>query len=68
MHPILISRRFLSKNSKVRRGVFGLLGLSAASAFTFATSSCATTKGFGQDLQKVGQKVETEAVQTGGTR
>ena len=67
MHPILISRRFHSTKSKMRRRVLGLLGLSAASAFTFTTSSCATTKGFGEDLQKMGEKVEAQAVETGGT-
>ncbi|MBK1883478.1 entericidin A/B family lipoprotein [Luteolibacter pohnpeiensis] len=67
MHPIFISHQFSSHKSKMRRRALGLLALSAATAFSFATSSCATTKGFGQDMQKLGQKVETEAVKTGGT-
>lgn len=31
------------------------------------SSSCSTTKGFGQDLQKVGDRIETRADATGGT-
>lgn len=30
-------------------------------------SACNTTKGFGQDLQKVGEKMEEAAEDTGGT-
>ncbi len=30
-------------------------------------SSCSTTKGFGQDLQKVGNRLEQSAESTGGT-
>jgi predicted small secreted protein len=32
-----------------------------------ASSSCSTTKGFGQDLQKVGSRLEARADETGGT-
>ncbi|GAA5123893.1 entericidin A/B family lipoprotein [Luteolibacter yonseiensis] len=32
-----------------------------------AATSCSTTKGFGEDLQKVGSKLETKAEATGGT-
>ena len=35
-------------------------------ALAFSTS-CSTTKGFGQDLQKLGNKLENEAEATGGT-
>jgi predicted small secreted protein len=41
--------------------------LLAFSALGFAfSSSCATTKGFGQDLQKVGNRLENQADATGG--
>jgi predicted small secreted protein len=33
---------------------------------TVFSSSCATTRGFGQDLQKVGNRLETQADSTGG--
>jgi predicted small secreted protein len=39
--------------------------VAAAVGFVFSTS-CATTRGFGQDLQKVGNKLENEADATGG--
>lgn len=32
-----------------------------------ASTSCSTTKGFGQDLQKVGNRLETRADAAGGT-
>ena len=31
-----------------------------------ASSSCSTTRGFGQDLQKVGNRLESQADETGG--
>ena len=34
---------------------------------TGALSACNTTKGFAQDLQKVGEKMEDAADDTGGT-
>ena len=37
----------------------------AALGMAFLTS-CATTRGFGQDLQKVGNRLENEADATGG--
>lgn len=41
-----------------------VLLLSAIS--TVFSTSCATTKGFGQDLQKVGSRIENKANSTGG--
>lgn len=38
-----------------------------AALATLAATSCSATKGFGQDLQKVGNKIETRADSTGGT-
>jgi predicted small secreted protein len=43
------------------------LVLSAVTASVLC-SSCATSRGFGRDLQKVGDKIETKADETGGTR
>ena len=44
------------------------IGLSvlATAAFAIGSTSCATTKGFGQDVEKVGSKIEQKANQTGG--
>ena len=46
-----------------------LLQITAAALALFATvfsTSCATTRGFGQDLQKVGNRIENRADATGG--
>lgn len=51
--------------SKETAGVMKLLLLLAVPALTLA--SCNTTAGFGQDLQKVGSKLEKKADETGGT-
>ncbi len=45
-----------------------LLSLLFASSGFLALSSCSTTRGFGQDLQKVGGDLERAAVETGGTQ
>ena len=66
MNPILISRRICHRSVRLSRRFFGLTGLAAALAL--GCNSCSTTKGFGQDLQKVGDKIESEAVKTGGTQ
>jgi entericidin A len=42
--------------------------LFAAIAGVSLTTSCSTTKGLGQDLQKVGERIEDRAESTGGTR
>ncbi len=38
-----------------------------AAIATVASTSCSTTKGFGRDLQKVGNRLENKADATGGT-
>ena len=43
------------------------LTLIVAATGSILSTSCATTRGFGQDLQKVGNKLENDAVATGGT-
>ncbi len=43
------------------------IALVAAAAATALATSCATTRGFGQDLQKVGNNLENQAESTGGT-
>lgn len=42
--------------------------LLASVVATVLSSSCATSRGFGKDLQKVGDKIETTADETGGAR
>ena len=64
MNPILISNSAATKPS-TRRLALGVAVLATA-AFAMASTSCATTKGFGRDVQKVGDKIETKAERTGG--
>ena len=42
--------------------------LLSAVVATVLSTSCATSRGFGRDLQKVGDKIETTADETGGAR
>lgn len=42
-----------------------IAGLIALSVLAGVLSSCRTTEGFGQDLQKVGNKIEREAERRG---
>jgi predicted small secreted protein len=46
---------------------FQLTALFFAAIATAVSTSCSTTKGFGQDLQKVGNRLENQADATGGT-
>lgn len=43
-----------------------VIALLAAAAGIALSTSCSTTRGFGQDLQKVGNRLETRADATGG--
>jgi len=45
---------------------FKFILLSASALALLFLPSCATTRGFGQDLQKVGGKLENRADATGG--
>lgn len=45
---------------------FRTLLLFSAVAGTAFSSSCAASRGFGQDLQKLGGKIEQQADETGG--
>ncbi len=42
------------------------IALLVATAGIVVSTSCSTTKGFGQDLQKVGNRLENQADATGG--
>jgi len=44
-----------------------IIALVLAGAGVAVSVSCNTTRGFGQDLQKVGEKMEERAERTGGT-
>jgi predicted small secreted protein len=48
--------------------VFQITAATLALFATLFSTSCAATKGFGQDLQKVGSRIENRADATGGAR
>lgn len=66
MNPILISNVNCSNSSAAKRHLTIGLSILATAAFAIGSTSCATTKGFGQDVEKVGSKIEQKANQTGG--
>ena len=66
MNPVIISKVVCSRMSSLNRHVVLGFALIATTAFALAGTSCATSKGFGRDVQKVGDKIETAADRTGG--
>lgn len=66
MNPILISKSNCHTSKKANSVLTLCLAGVATAAFAIASTSCATTKGFGRDVQKVGDKIERKADQTGG--
>ncbi len=66
MNPILISKVVCTKSKAANRPLMMGLAVVATAAFALASTSCATTKGFGRDVKKVGNKIEKTADRTGG--
>lgn len=66
MNPILLSYISCAKQTASNRFLIFGFGLLATAAFALSTTSCATTKGFGRDVEKVGNKIEKAADRTGG--
>jgi predicted small secreted protein len=61
MNPILISKAICRKSTVASNVLTVCLAAVATAAFAMASTSCATTKGFGRDVQKVGDKIERQA-------
>ncbi len=61
MNPILISKTNCqtSKKSSIRR--FAIATGAALLVFAGASSSCSTARGFGQDVEKTGDKIQEAA-------
>jgi predicted small secreted protein len=61
MNPIIISKLNChnSKPSKIR--VFAVAAGAAMILMAGATSSCSTARGFGQDVEKTGDKIQDAA-------
>lgn len=66
MNPVIISQSICSKTSATSRPLALGLAVIATAAFALAGTSCATSKGFGRDVKKVGNKIENAADRTGG--
>lgn len=67
MNPILISKSNC-RTSKTNKVLTLCLAGVATAALAVASTSCSTTKGFGRDVEKVGDKIQGAADRTGGTR
>lgn len=68
MNPILISKSHCRSSKKANSVLTLCLAGVATAAFAIASTSCSTTKGFGRDVEKVGDKIQGAADRTGGTR
>ena len=61
MNPILISKIACTTTKAANRSLMMGLAVIATAALAVATTSCATTEGFGKDVKKVGNKIENTA-------
>lgn len=60
MNPIIISKTNC-QNAKSSSARFLTLAAGALLLIAGATTSCATTKGFGKDVEKTGDKIQNAA-------
>jgi|GEM_PF-325983 len=67
MNPVVISKT-ANQLSNFNRTLLCGAALMATAALALSTTSCSTSKGFGRDVQKVGDKIENAADNTGGAR
>ncbi|MBX3741840.1 MAG: entericidin A/B family lipoprotein [Akkermansiaceae bacterium] len=66
MNPVVISKTAANQLSNFNRTLLCGFALMVTAAFALSTTSCATSKGFGRDVKKVGNKIENAADRTGG--
>lgn len=59
MNPILITKSCQTKSPSVRR--FAYVAGAAMLLLAGATTSCSTARGFGQDVEKTGDKIQDAA-------
>lgn len=60
MNPILLNKTATVSSKKSPIRIFAIAA-GAATILAFASSSCATSKGFGKDVEKVGDKIQNAA-------
>jgi predicted small secreted protein len=61
MNPVLVSKGLYCLKFKSTRGLLAGMACAAVVLFALATSSCATGRGLGQDIQRAGQNIEEAA-------
>lgn len=66
MNPVIISKVVSTKVSALNRHLVLGFAVIGTAALALANTSCATSKGFGKDVKKVGNKIENAADRTGG--
>ena len=66
MNPVVISKTAANQLSNSNRTLLCGIALMVTTAFALSTTSCATSKGFGRVVKKVGNKIENAADRTGG--
>lgn len=66
MNPIMISKIASRKISLFKQHIVLVAAMMVMAAFAFSSTSCATSRGFGRDVKKVGNKIERAADRTGG--
>jgi len=68
MNPVIISKVIANQARSFNRTLALGCAVMLTAAFALSTTSCATSKGFGRDVKKVGNKIENAADRTGGAR
>ncbi|WAC19353.1 entericidin A/B family lipoprotein [Luteolibacter sp. SL250] len=63
MNPVVISKTAANHFNRILLCGSALM---VTAALALSTTSCATSKGFGRDVKKVGNKIENAADRTGG--
>ncbi len=61
MNPILIAKTPCQNRQQPSVRVFALMAGAALILVAGATTSCSTTRGFGQDVEKTGDKIQRAA-------
>ncbi len=58
MNPILVPQSIFCMNSKSSRGVLAGIACLATVVIALANSSCATSRGFGRDVEHLGEEIQ----------
>lgn len=61
MNPILLSQNLFCLKTKSTRSVLACFACVGTLALALCNTSCATSRGFGQDVQQAGENIEDAA-------